>query len=298
MPSLSTNPHQTATNKYDEITIIEKPISALYNHRDDDDDDEIRNQLKSHIPYSLPVLRRLQFAKRFERDRGDNQGHVLFAQYNKDDEEKSRKNRRQHFAAAYIDLSRGPETEAWVYCTLEDSHGIGDDTVTDDPKDTTTAQRVKLSVPEEEARECDELVIALLRRIRRIEELEYGGNDNNNNDGCDPPAKETNIPSPSSPAPTIQIPKRGPKYVSDRHTVMVGSLHEILRQRLLARGVRFSKTANTPEEIDWEICGKWLFRVDELPLPVKTLPEGMRWDKVRREDVPLIQSRTWIPRQE
>jgi hypothetical protein len=81
--------------------------------------------------------------------------------------------------------------------------------------------------------------------------------------------------------------------------ILVGSLHETIRQGLLARGVRMHKSANIPPEVDWEFCGKWLFRVEDLPLTGDcALPEGMRWDRVRKEDVGVVQSRTSITRQE
>ncbi|KAK3300407.1 uncharacterized protein B0H64DRAFT_470507 [Chaetomium fimeti] len=57
-------------------------------------------------------------------------------------------------------------------------------------------------------------------------------------------------------------------------TPLVGSLHET-----------------------WEFNGKWLFRVEDLPREEGwSLPQGVRWDRVRREDAGVVQGRTRVTR--
>ncbi|KAJ4359361.1 hypothetical protein N0V85_009446 [Neurospora sp. IMI 360204] len=98
--------------------------------------------------------------------------------------------------------------------------------------------------------------------------------------------------------------------------VMIGSLAEIHRHRLRlpeekgGYAVKMHKTANIPDDIEWEVCQKWLFRTEALvfSLPEKEKEkkleavmreEGLYWDQVRTtEDVKLVQSRTSIKRQE
>jgi hypothetical protein len=81
--------------------------------------------------------------------------------------------------------------------------------------------------------------------------------------------------------------------------VLIGSLHETVRQGLLARGVKMEKSANIGPEVEWEFCGKWLFRVENMPVAsVEVLREGMRWDRARKGDVGTIRARTSIDRQE
>ena len=86
---------------------------------------------------------------------------------------------------------------------------------------------------------------------------------------------------------------------TDDGRMLVGSLHEDIRQGLLARGVKMDVPRGSEPGVAWEFCGKWLFRVEDLPVNgTEGLPEEMRWDQVRREDVRLVQSRTLIARQE
>ncbi|KAK3694993.1 hypothetical protein B0T22DRAFT_89234 [Podospora appendiculata] len=209
---------------------------------------ELLAQLESHLPYSLPVLRRLQFALNFPGGSTPTT-HILHTYYSQDDSNNSSGN-SGHFAAAYVDLNRSPETEIWLYSTLEDV------STTLDPSSPS------VSLPATEAEACDELVLALLRRVRRISGVRE-----------------------KKPAET-----------------MVGSLNEALRRRLADRGVGMRKTANVPDGLPWEFCGKWLFRVQELPLGMHgeeiPLPVGMRWDRVARGDLGLVRSRTYIQRQE
>jgi hypothetical protein len=51
--------------------------------------------------------------------------------------------------------------------------------------------------------------------------------------------------------------------------------------------------------LEWELYGKWLFRVEDLPAAADgPLPGGMRWDRVRKGDVGVVRARTSIDRQE
>ena len=129
--------------------------------------------------------------------------------------------------------------------------------------------QLHLSLPEDEASLCDDLTLAIFRRARKLEaEMRAQG-----------------------------IPRR-----VEAGKMLLGSLNEVVRTRLKARGLRMAKTAIVAAELEWEFCGKWLFRVPELATEGErggwTLGDGMKWDVVRREDVRLVQSRTLIPRQE
>lgn len=170
----------------------------------------------------------------------------------------------QHFAAAYVDLSKGPETEVFLYSTLQDhNHAEGDgraycsSTWDDGGEDEDVARVVPL--PEEEVDHVLDLIMALFRRIKGIA---------------------------AAAAHHKNYPLHRP------HGPMVGGLHEgtyrLLTQR---RGLRSSY---------WNPHDVWLFRLDQLPGPPIPSPisSSMRWDVVRKEDVPLIASRTRIPKVE
>lgn len=199
---------------------------------------DLVNLLVAHLPYSLPVLRRLQFAVKFP---SFTTPHARILHAFSDTE--------KHFAVTYLDLSRAPETECWLYSTLQDFSSSLD------------TANVTTNLSESEASLCDDLVLAILGRARLLEP---------------------------------EVPK--PRLAGSGRTVL-GSLDEAVRLRLLAQGVRMTKTPAVADEIDWEFCGKWLFRVDELP-DMSAAEHTWVWDVVRRGDIPLIQSRTHIPRQE
>ncbi|KAJ2905376.1 hypothetical protein MKZ38_005675 [Zalerion maritima] len=74
--------------------------------------------LESHLPESLPLFRRLQF---LNRSQSSDSAHVLFSHLCMHDDGRPEEvhDRTKEFVAAYIDISRGPETEMWVYCSVE-----------------------------------------------------------------------------------------------------------------------------------------------------------------------------------
>jgi len=77
--------------------------------------------LEEHLPYSLPLLRRLQFTS-YPKGRTPS-SHVVFVGGSDDAAQTATK--IDAFAAAYVDFSRGLETQMWMYSTLED--GQADD---------------------------------------------------------------------------------------------------------------------------------------------------------------------------
>ncbi|KAI1661300.1 hypothetical protein F4813DRAFT_385833 [Daldinia decipiens] len=84
--------------------------------------EDLINLLQTHHrPYALPLLRRL----RFTRSPGGitKHTHILFA--SAPGLEPRGHTQDTPFAAAYLDLSRGPETEIWLYSSLERRPGPG-----------------------------------------------------------------------------------------------------------------------------------------------------------------------------
>ncbi|KAI0176171.1 hypothetical protein GGR52DRAFT_348305 [Hypoxylon sp. FL1284] len=199
-----------------------------------------------HLPHALPLLRRLRFAQNFPGGITEHT-RILFAASDGDTAIRA----GTPFAAAYLDFSRGPETEIWLYSSLERqpdalaSASAGGGTATDGGGRTREEE-------EEEAARCARRVLAETRRQRDA-------------------------------------------YSAERRalpTVLAGSLSETLRLALLNQGVAFA---------DVGVFDKWMFRLDALP-PVRDGPgplaADMRWDTVRRGDIPLILSRTHIQRKE
>jgi hypothetical protein len=231
--------------------------------------DPLIRLLKYHIPHSLPVIRRLQFAQNFPGGR-TSQTHVLYAHYSGDNVEDS----NSHFAAGCVDLSRAPETQLWIYSSLERAVN----------NSQANSHLIENAVAKDEEERALPLVLAVLRRIRSIASTSTGSNNSHSNGSTNDARKQDED--------------------DNENRILVGSLHETIRQGLLARGVKMYKTPAVPPELDWEFCGKWLFRVEDFPSPSPSLdagtglPEGMRWDRVRREDVGVVLARTSIKRTE
>ncbi|SPQ18225.1 ce529d9d-79b8-4ec7-bf6d-5b2dd05072ad [Thermothielavioides terrestris] len=278
-------------------------------------------RLQSHLPYSLPVLRRLQFARNFPGG-STRHTHILYAaprtacgeeeEAEAEEEELSTQRvdgnssvsrdatgkragqaqaqaREAPFAAAYVDLSRGPETQVWLYCSaLEDG---------DDGSGGSSGRQRGLAVETEEQGEGIELVLALLRRVRGIALADADADADADAEAKAPGHGNNGVVSKG------EVEEMGGEEGTGRRgtmtKVLVGSLHETVRQGLLARGVAMEKSPSIPAELEWEYCGKWLFRVEDLPAAsAEVLPQGMRWDRVRKEDVALVLERTSIKRRE
>ncbi|KFH42744.1 hypothetical protein ACRE_065290 [Hapsidospora chrysogenum ATCC 11550] len=80
--------------------------------------DEVEDLLKAHIPYSLPLLRRLQTSKYRQAGASTStESRTILVTGAHDDG----RPQHQRFTAAYLDLSGGPETQMWLYSTLENA---------------------------------------------------------------------------------------------------------------------------------------------------------------------------------
>ncbi|KAK0734249.1 hypothetical protein B0T26DRAFT_634906 [Lasiosphaeria miniovina] len=100
----------------------------------------LQDRLRQHIPHSLALLRRLQFAGKFAGT-SPATARVLHAYYSSTSPEGSSSSSSSDgpFAAAYVDLSRGPETECWLYSSLEDSCASAAHTTDDERTRLTTS---------------------------------------------------------------------------------------------------------------------------------------------------------------
>lgn len=96
----------------------------------------VLQMLQQHMPYSVPLLRRLQFLTTSGRC-GTPHSHVLSTF---DTEAPSK-----DFLVAYLDFSEGPDTETWVYSSIESASISSNEDL------------------------CEEQVLKLLDRIREIE---------------------------------------------------------------------------------------------------------------------------------
>ncbi|KAJ4394587.1 hypothetical protein N0V93_003806 [Gnomoniopsis smithogilvyi] len=220
--------------------------------------DSLLTPLKEHLPHSFAVLRRAQFTH-FPHGTSP-YAHFFFASDSPPGSSAGATS-PTHYAAAYLDLSVGPETQMFLYSTLQDT---GDDLS---------------SLPDADVEHVLDLCTALFARVRQI---------------------------------AAATAAEGRHALHRAHGVMVGNFHEATYRLLVARRGLASSYWN-PHDV-------WLFRVDELPPPPPPPPqqqqpeaevggslgtvaatapragEGLVWSVVHREDVPLIASRTSLPK--
>lgn len=104
--------------------------------------------LEGELPYSLPLLRRLQFSG-FKDEGSDTARTVLISDTDFLDESKA----PQRFTAAWVDVGGGKDTQMWLYSTLENPRNA---------KDTEAAEI------------CAEQLRVLVDNLVRIGK-EYGG---------------------------------------------------------------------------------------------------------------------------
>ncbi|KAI2629010.1 hypothetical protein GGS21DRAFT_234213 [Xylaria nigripes] len=233
------------------------------------------------LPYSLPLVRRLRFmafpggctdstrvlwssrvsVEEYSASAGAGAGASMGA----DGDVGAAGIATTPFAAAYLDFSRGPETELWLFSSMEVRVGLsGDVRVQGDSKGAVNG--TGRSGRDGDVSDEDEIgcVMALLREIKREQDLYF-------------------------------VPGTERARARQSPSILVGNLNEVLREALVARGVGIVSTG---------LYDKWMFRVDDLPdirLPETLLTmEGMRWawDVLRQKDFALAISRTNIQRTE
>ncbi|KAI1805991.1 hypothetical protein F4811DRAFT_560816 [Daldinia bambusicola] len=220
-----------------------------------------------HRPYALPLLRRLGFT----RFPGGITEHtrILFASapgLSPRDHQKD-----TPFAAAYLDLSRGPETEIWLYTSVEAlGAGTNPDPSHQIPTPTLTTTTTTTRSREEHVSAAAECAYQLLREVKALREAFY---------------------APGTAHAAVQR-QEGLDLRPAR--VLAGTVSEATRVALTNRGVVFGYVA---------VYDKWMFRLGALPEVTSRFvkegeKQGMEWGPVRREDIPLMLSRTSIQRKE
>ncbi|KAH6686476.1 hypothetical protein F5X68DRAFT_240827 [Plectosphaerella plurivora] len=110
--------------------------------------------LQAHLPRSITLLRRLQFTT-FPNGKTD-VGRIVVASdvpLPEIDTPGQGVPTTRHFAATYIDPSRGLETNMWFYSTYEDSHGFITAAPPLSPEDNTLCRRQIMAVLNEARRQ-------------------------------------------------------------------------------------------------------------------------------------------------
>jgi GNAT superfamily N-acetyltransferase len=203
--------------------------------------------LRDLLPYPLPLYRRLQFPNRSEYS------HVLatFPPSTSDNNSIGNKNNfstdvPRCFAVGFVDRTRRPETEAWIFLSGE-----------------IPGRCVEDCTP------CKDALISLTRHI-------------------------ATLPLPESVhAMHLTGDKMYLSHMANPDIILFGGLHSLSTAILKAAKL-------IPEELEGFLDYayiKYLFQSSTLPAS-SDLPSGLHWDKVRRQDLALVRSRTSIPRQD
>jgi hypothetical protein len=213
--------------------------------------------LRAHLPVSLPVLRRLQMA-RYLPGGSTPAAHILLASNGES----------AHFAAAYVDLSRSPETGCFIYSTLED-------TAVKQPGKTWSAPPP----------ECIAQLLLILQRIRSI---------------------ETEQVLPGARRPPKGSLLVGSLHEATRHALL-GAGVGMSTTELVSKDVEwewYGKWLFRIEDLpgggdDDDIAAKTGEGQGQQKKPLVTLEKGMNWDVIRdTNDTAIVRSRTAIPRKE
>lgn len=201
-----------------------KDGSKIYLSESREPSPDLLSRLSQLLPFTIPILRRLQF---MDIKGGKTEfSRVLWCAANEPGSTNT-----EEFAVAYLDFSRGPETEMWLYSSIEQGRQS-----------------------EARNRQAETQVTELLRRIREIEQS-YARKS----------ARDT---------PGI---------------VLVGSLHERVFNMLRGQG-RIAQ-ATVPHF-------KFIFNVEDLPHMTPLPDKSLQWRHINKGDIPLVLSRTSIPRRE
>lgn len=92
------------------------PSAKLTTHTSPDVPEDLERLLQAHLPYSLPVLRRLQHAKHKDGMPPNARAVVVSS----GDVLGSDQLASARFTAAYVDYGGGPDTQMWLFSTLEE----------------------------------------------------------------------------------------------------------------------------------------------------------------------------------
>ena len=174
--------------------------------------------LSDHLPHSIALFRRLQFMNIKGGKTTNSHVFTLFES-------------PEIFTVAYLDFSRGTETEMWLYSSMERLPGSEIET------------------------NCQEQVLEILKRVKAIENPYVEANGTRATPGI----------------------------------VLIGSLHEKIL-RFLEDQQRV-KQATGPHF-------KFIFKAADLPPEIVLRSEDLVYSEIRKSDIPLVLSRTEIPRKE
>lgn len=223
--------------------------------------------LRPFLPYSLPLYRRLQFPYRTRTS-------YVLATFPPPDSlaEDAAGKAPQCFAVAFLDRSRRPETELWIFVS-----GQVPGRCSGVPGDGNSCAA------------CEEAVLATLRHISILPLPKPVGPalaSATENGTTDTTSQDEHLRHRDSSFPVSSYLS----HLAYPSILLLGAAHQL--------PVRILEQANLIRT-EWPGIGipylKYIFRLSDLP-PPHELPQGLRWGEVRSQDCTLVQTRSAIPR--
>lgn len=223
--------------------------------------------LRPFLPHSLPLYRRLQFPYR-------TQSSYVLATFPPPDilAEDAAGKVPQCFAVAFLDRSRRPETELWIFLS-----GQVPGRCSGLPGDGNSCPA------------CEEAVLAILRHISTLPLPGPVGpalNSATENGTTDTTSQEEHLRHHDSSFPVSSYLS----HLAYPSILLLGAAHNL--------PVRILEQANLIRT-EWPGIGipylKYIFRLSDLPPPHEP-PQGLRWGEVRSQDCALVHARSAIPR--
>ncbi|KAM0327599.1 hypothetical protein ACHAQA_005892 [Verticillium albo-atrum] len=114
--------------------------------------DGLIDRLVPHLPYSLSLVRRLQFTTASPTGKTPNARIIVASDNQLSNGHHDTGSGTNHFTVSYFDPSRGPETQTWIYSTLEDAH----------------ARDASIVLTSDEVALCEKQILAVVSEIKRV----------------------------------------------------------------------------------------------------------------------------------
>ncbi|USP77248.1 hypothetical protein yc1106_04522 [Curvularia clavata] len=224
----------------------------------------IQQALKSTLPYSINLVYRTQHPNRTPH------AHILatFPPSIPPDATIPR-----CWAAAYLDRSMRPETELWIFSTLELPQHNASSSSTSSAKSCLGCKKAILdlldymaTLPTPPMRAENLFAVDLARQ------------------------HEKKYPTPPPSGAYEMAPGTYMRHLLFPKVVTLGACHKDVLRVLYQGGVVRSELPGPDAELN-----KFLFKISDLP-ETRELPPGLAWGEVREQDIETVQARTSIPR--
>jgi hypothetical protein len=218
----------------------------------------LQTALKSSLPYSINLVYRTQHPNNTEH------AHILATFSPSTAPEDVPK----CWAAAYIDRSKRPETELWIFATGEMPNHLSSSDIF--------------------CSECRRAVLSLLDYMASLPTPPFRSDMQYALDVAYQHEKEVPTPGPDGMYPPS--PGTFMRHLLLPKVVLLGAGHHQIVQICRDTDLVRKEFPGPNSELS-----KFVFELSDLPT-TRDLPEGLRWDVMREQDIEIVKSRTDIPR--